>query len=482
MKTRNSLLTAMSTKDTTTTNGALSNSTSGSALLDFFGKAGALRAASEGDVLNYFTSAYAEDKTLALRILFYSGDVRGGQGERRLFRTCYRWLAQNDEKVAKKLLKLVPEYRRWDDVTETLEETPLEQDGLKLLAAQLKKDVKAEAPSLAGKWAPSAQASSDTTRRLAAKLRKEMRLSPRNYRKLLSGLRERINVVERLMCDDKWGKIDFSTVPSRAALLYKSAFNKHEPKRYASFLTKVEKGEVKINAGTLYPYDIVRDLWSKGGNDARTLEAQWKALPDYLADNPHNGLVVADVSGSMSGQPMDVCLSLAIYFAERNVGAFNGYFMTFSGTSKLEKLKGNTLKEKIGNLQTAHWEMNTNLQSAFDSILGAAVRDSVPAKDMPKAIYIISDMQFDACVSDGQTNLDAIRAKYKAAGYKLPSIVFWCVNAHSDSPVTVNDKGVCLVSGCSPSILKTVLSGKVVTPMDVLKNTVNVERYEPISA
>jgi len=179
-------------------------------------------------------------------------------------------------------------------------------------------------------------------------------------------------------------------------------------------------------------------------------------------------------------KPIDVCLSLAIYFAERNVGAFNGYFLTFSEDSKLQKLKGTTLKEKAANLNEAEWGGSTNVQSAFQSILSAALREKVPAKDMPKVIYIISDMQFDSCVSG--TNLDGIRDQYKAAGYKLPSIVFWCVNAHSDSPVTINDKGVCLVSGCSPAILKTVLSGKVVTPMDVLLQTVNVERYEPIMA
>lgn len=497
-KMKNPLLTAMSTKDTATHNGALSNSTSGSSLLDFFGKAGALRSSEDSEVIALFRAAYAEDKTLALKILFYSSDIRGGQGERRLFRVCFRWLAENDSKVAKKLLKLIPEYRRWDDAGEALEGTELESDALKSIASQLRTDSKAELPTLAAKWAWSEQASSDTTRRLAYKLRKQLDMSSRDYRKLLSGLREKINVVERFMCDGDWEKIDFSRVPSRAALLYKAAFNKHQSDRYSKFLTKVEKGEEKINSAALYPYDIVREIMKKSGNDARTLEVQWKALPDMLADNPHNGLVVADVSGSMQSagyykngsklvegtvRPIDVCLSLAIYFAERNVGVFKDHFLTFSSDSKLQKLKGETLQEKIANLNQAAWGMSTNVQSAFKSILTAATRDKVPAKDMPKVVYIISDMQFDVAVeSNSMTNLEAIRVQYENAGYKVPALVFWCVNAHSDIPVTVNDKGVCIVSGASPSILKTVLSGKTVTPMDVLLQTVNVDRYEAVKA
>lgn len=492
MKKKNALINAIQTGDTVTHNGAKSHSTTGTAVLDFFGKGGALRSQSEADVINHFSSAYAEDKTLALKVLFYLADVRGGQGERRLFRVAFNWLAQNDESVAKKLIKHIPEYTRFDNVLESLENTKLEKAALDLVAKQLKKDVNAEAPSLAAKWAPSEQASSDVTRRLANKLRNHMKMSPKAYRKMLSGLRQKIGVVERLMCEGNWKKINFQHVPSRAALIYKKAFNAHAPELYSKFLTKVEKGEAKINASTLYPYDIVREVLHKDGNDARTLEAQWKALPDFLADNPHNGLVVADVSGSMDSsgyyggntsnvRPIDVATSLAIYFAERNIGAFNGNFMIFSHDAKLLSIGSGSLKDKVRKVHGNRDVANTNLQSVFDLILEKAKASKVPQSEMPSTIYIVSDMQFDSACS-GKTNLEVIKEKYKKAKYKMPSIVFWNVNSYSDTPVKFDSNGTALVSGCSPAILKSVLSGKVTTPYDLMLSTVMVERYEPIAA
>lgn len=494
MKKKNKLIAALQTKDTVTPKGAISHSTTGSAVLDFFGKAGSLRAQDEKEVLKYFSSAYSEDKTLALRALFWAGDARQGAGERRLFRVCFNWLANNDSKIASNLIEFIPEYRRFDDILESVENTPVEKDGLKYLSTQLKKDIKADRPTLLAKWLPSENTSSEDTRRLGKKMREYMKLSSKEYRKTLSRLREKINVVEKLMTANEWKDIDFSKVPSKAALLYKKAFNKHVPELYSKFLTKVEKGEAKINASVLYPYDIIRQILNSTGNDSLTLEVQWKALPNYLKDNPFNGLVVADVSGSMTSsgyhsgknnqvRPIDVCISLAIYIAERNEGAFKDYFLTFSEESKLQKLVGPSLKDKVEKLETSSWNMTTNLQSAFDAILNAAIKNKVPEKEMVSKVFIISDMAFDSAVSDNSlTNLETIKAKYKQSGYKLPEIVFWNVNAQSDVPVKMNDKGVCLVSGASPSILESVLSGKVVSPYDIMINTLNSKRYEPIEA
>jgi len=494
MKKKNALVNAMQSHNVATGNGALSHSTSGTSVLDFFGKGGALRSQTEQDVINLFSKAYGEDKTLALKALFYLADVRGGQGERRLFRVAYNWLAKNDLKTAKKLLKYIPEYTRWDNILETLENTALEKDAFSFVAKSLKADLKEETPSLLAKWAPSEQASSNVTRRLAYKLRSEMKLSPKNYRKMLSGLRAKIGVVERLMCSGDWKDINFSHVPSNAAKIYKKAFNAHVPDLYSKFLTKVEKGEAKINASVLYPYDIVREAMKSFDNDLRTIDAQWKALPDFLKDNPHNGLVVADVSGSMDSsghyggdtgnvRPIDVSVSLAIYFAERNVGAFKGHFMIFGGESRFMTLNGGTIKDKVSAVLADRPCPNTNLQAVFDTILKKGVTYKVPQSEMPSVIYIVSDMQFDvACGRNDKTNLEVIREKYKAAGYKMPTIVFWNVNSYSDTPVKFDDKGVCLVSGCSPSILKTAISGKVVTPYQLMLDVLNGERYEPIKA
>lgn len=476
---------------TTTHNGAVSNKSTLSSLLDFFGNAGAMRSRAETEVTNAFSKAYAEDKTLALKALFYLSDVRGGQGERRLFRLCYNWLATYDVSVAKNLLKYIPEYTRWDNVLEALDGSPLEKEALSLVAKQLRADLKSEQPSLAAKWAPSENTSSAATRKLASKLRQKMKLTSRSYRKMLSALREKINIVERQMCAGEWDKIDYSKVPSKATLLYKGAFSKHAPDKFSKFLTKVEKGEEKINAGVLYPYDIVRQILSKSGDEARTLEAQWKALPDYLADNPHNGLVIADTSGSMDSsgyyggdsngvRPIDVAGSLAIYFAERNVGPFKNQFMIFNDRAEFLTLSGYTLKSKYNSVLGDRPCGGTNLQSAFEKILSTALQHNVPESDMPDVIYIISDMQFDGCVRGG-TNYDTIKRKYAAAGYTLPKIVFWCVNSYNkDNPITIKDENTALVSGCSPTIFKTVLSG--CTPLQTMLKTINAERYAPIKA
>lgn len=496
---QNSLIAGLENKTAYTAKGAKSYATTLSKVLDFFGSAGSVRSRAESEVVTLFRNAYSEDKTLALKTLFYLSDVRGGQGERRLFRLCFNWLANNDRDVARKLMQHIPEFTRWDNVLESLENTPLETEAIDLLVKQLRADIKDEMPTLAGKWAPSEQASSPVTKRLAKKVRERMQFSPKTYRKMLSRLRKQIGIVERLMCSRDWTEVDFSKVPSRAALLYKEAFKRHTPELYQKFLTRVEKGEAKINAATLYPYDLVKAYLGgysgRSGSLDRTIEAQWKALPNYLQDNPHNGLVIVDSSGSMySGnyhggtstpgpRPIDVAVGLAIYFAERNVGAFNGYMMRFADRSELVNLGNGSLYDKVGQCLNGFCG-STNVQSAFDAILDTAVRNKVPAKDMPSTLYIISDMQFDqSCSRNDKTALEVAKEKYRKAGYECPSIVFWNVNAYlKDQPVQVNERGVALVSGASPSILKSVLGGKVETPYDLMMQTINTERYAVIQA
>jgi hypothetical protein len=242
----------------------------------------------------------------------------------------------------------------------------------------------------------------------------------------------------------------------------------------------------KINASVLYPYEIIRPIEEGRENDPtalKTLDLQWKNQPNWLADNPHMGLVVCDTSGSMSGQPILVSVSLAIYFAERNVGPFKDTFITFSNSPSLQRITGQTIAEKVRGLNRSGWSMNTNLQASFDLILSTAIQNKIAQKDMPNALYIISDMQFDAaCGSNTMTNFEVIKAKYRAAGYEMPRLIFWNVNAsNGDMPVTVNDQGVCLVSGCSPSILKSVLSAKTFTPADVMLETLNKPRYDVVT-
>lgn len=485
---KSALINAVQTHDALTTNGAVTHSTSGAALVDFFGKAAAMRGKPDMDIINLFSAAYAEDKTLALKCLWFLADVRGGQGERNLFRICFKWLILNDEKVAKKLLKTVSEYTRWDLGLEIAENTNLEKDALKILSTQLIADSKEEFPSLAAKWSPSMQASSDDTRRLAKKVQTYMKLSPKDYRKLLSGLRAKINIVERAMCSGEWGGIDFSKVPSKAMNIYRKAFDKHEHDKFSKFLTKVEKGEVKINASTLFPYDITVKAKHALANDLRTLDAQWNALPDYFEGEAYNALVLADVSGSMdsgaaSVKPIDVATSLSVYIAERNKGLFHNYFMTFSRVPTLVKITGQNIKEKINNVLGSREVANTNLQACFELILSKAVASKVPESDMPKKLIIISDGQWDNVLTGGsKTNIEAAKLQYKQAGYKIPEIVFWNVNAAKDMAMKFDDKGVGQVSGCSPALLKSIFSGKITTPYDLMVQTVTTARYEAVKA
>jgi hypothetical protein len=288
------------------------------------------------------------------------------------------------------------------------------------------------------------------------------------------------------MCAKEFHGIDFQKVPSKALMNYKDAFKKHTKEAWEGYLAKVEKGEAKINAKALFPYELLRSVWKEQDETAiKALDLQWKNQPDWLVENPHKGLVLADCSGSMTMNnmlPLAVSVSLAIYFAERNTGPFQNCFMTFTNNCKLQRLVGSNLKEKAHNLDKEGWCGSTNLQSAFDAILSTAVKNRVKEEDMPSVLYIVSDMEFNqACGCNQSTNFEVAKQKYVKAGYKFPKVVFWNVNARNDQfPITEDENGVCMVSGCSPSILKSLLSGKDFNPMAILDETIGNERYNRI--
>lgn len=501
--TGNAFVSAMATADnvTLTEKGALTNKSTLNDCLDWFGLGGALRTRTEQDVINIFTRAYAQDRLTALRTLFYFRDVREGQGERETFRRVIKYLANNYSDVVRANLENIPFYGRYDDLY-ALVGTPLEAEMFELVKAQLKLDAKGmkeEKPiSLLGKWLKSENTSSKESCRLGAKTRKALGLDSKKYRKMLSKLRAYIDVIERKMCAGKFSEIDFEKVPSKASLVYRKAFGRHDQTRYAAYLASVEKGEAKMNAKAVYPYEIFREVMNLGVaaywyGSGRTLTAeeaqqvkmltlQWNNMPNWLEGNEHKGIVIADVSGSMAGLPIQVSVSLAIYFAQRNVGPFKDVWMNFSDTPTFQHLKGSNLYEWFQNMDKNNWGGSTNLQSAFDLILRTAVANKVPKKDMPSVLYIVSDMEFDqGTPRNDKTNYQVIREKYKKAGYELPRIVWWNVSARNDqSPITAKDDGTCLVSGCSPSILKSILSAKSFTPVDVMNETINSARYERV--
>ena len=335
--------------------------------------------------------------------------------------------------------------------------------------------------SLLTKWLPSENASSKKTIEIAKEIRTFLNLTPKEYRKMLSMGRKHLDLVERKMCSNNWDQINYKGVPSKAALNYKDAFEKHDEVRYQQFIADVKSGKTTINAGTLYPYDIVEKCFV--GDDSSTLDVLWSSLPDYTNGDATNGIVVADVSGSMSGRPMAVSISLAMYISERNNGAFKDYFISFSEAPTLQKVVGNNIREKVRNLQSADWGLSTNLESVFDLILDSAVENSIPVSEMPAKLYIVSDMEFNAALKHPNLTLfQNIDAAYKAAGYQRPELVFWNVNAKNlQSPIRFDEKGTCLVSGCSPSILTSLLAGEIISAEQVMLDTINAVRYSVVT-
>ncbi len=467
----NSLINGMFTNTSKglTQNGAVTFTRTASALLDFYAQAGAMRHNKE-TALDLFKKAFGEDRLNAVRILFYLRDVRGGQGERDLFRTCLEWIGTDHVEVFEKIVKYVAEYGRFDDLFFDNEVC------YELIKEQLASDFKADNPSLLAKWMPTINASSPTTRAQARHMAQKLGASEIVYRKTVREIRRKIKTVEEKMSARKWEDIDYSAVPSQASRIYKDAFKKHDDTRYSKFIEKAEKGEVKINTSTLYPYQIYNDVQSKY---SQTLEALWNQLPDYTMGK--NALVVADVSGSMIGDPMSVSVSLALYFAERNKGQFKDYFLTFSSTPKLQKILGSTLKEKMYNLQRSEWGMSTDMEAVFKLILATATGNMTPKEQMPSTIYIISDMEFNHCVSDSSSTIfESMKKKYQVSGYELPNVVFWQVNSNGKNlPAQHDERGVAMVSGFSPVIFKIAVENK--SPEEVMFETINSERYLKIT-
>lgn len=473
---------------TQTENGAKAYKGTLNRCLDLFAQIGASR----NDIPRaekLFAYALKEDPETALRILFWARDIRGGQQERAVFRALISRLAEESPEKLSRVLSLVPEYGRWDDIFLPLEGTSLWSEVLSLVKSQFDADMKSlnagQSVSLLGKWLPSINASSKNSKRIGRKIASYLGLSERNYRLALRNLRSRIKIVEQPMCSREWGEIDYSKVPSRAMFMYRKAFAKNDSNRYQEYLSSVERGEAKINSGTLFPSDIVDEYLHKNARNDKTIDLQWEALPNYMEGENFNGLVVADVSGSMDmygGRPMAVSIGLAMYIAERNTSpVWKDKFITFSANPSLQTIVGSTIGSRIRNLERAQWSMNTDLNAVFKTILDTAVKNSVSAEDMPQKLIIVSDMQFDqACRSNSRTNLEQIQKMYRKAGYEMPHLIFWNVRSSDNVPAKADDSGVSLVSGYSPSIMKTILTGNTVTPVDTMMDTVYSDRYNPI--
>lgn len=488
-----------------TENGAVGYRTTGKSLLDINFAVASLRSASENEVIERFKRAFFEDKILAMKWLFFARDIRGGLGERRLFRTAMSFVADYEPAMVEKVIPLIPEYGRFDDMWALLDDEKLRPVVMEYVKKQLESDIhncnENKPVSLLAKWLPSCNASSASSKKYSKIIRQCLDMTESAYRKTLSWLRKYIDVVEVKMSAKQWGDIKYEAVPSRANLIYNDAFLRNDEERRREFLAQLEKGEVKINAGTLFPHDIVHKYTDSNGWRTRlkaydaTIEGLWKNLPD-LVEGCGNTIVVADGSGSMtttvggtSTTALEVANALAIYFAERSSGEFKDKYITFSSRPQFVDMSpGKSLRDKLS-IALGHNEVaNTNIEAVFDLILSTAVRNNMSQEDIPANILIISDMEFDGAVCCNGRNyggvsanlFKVIEAKYRSAGYKIPRLVFWNVNSRTNTiPVRENDMGVALVSGFSVNICKMVMSGKT-DPFECLLETLNSERYQPV--
>lgn len=492
---------------TYTENGARSYKSTKSDLLDLFSLGAAYRSRSEADCILLFMKAFDENPTYAMKCLFYLADVREGQGERRFFKTCYAWLANKHTEVARRNMKLVPFYTRWDNLY-CLVGTPLEKEMFHFMKEQLALDVQCKTPSLLAKWLKSENASSKETRALGEKTRMAFGMTAKQYRKTLSVLRERINVLERLMSAGRWDEIEYDKIPSKAGFLYRNAFARHDIERvkagketYADFA----KDETKtVNADTLYPYEVVAQamnlmapLFSWGTKNDISLDntqrlminKYWDNLKNYFDQATFNGMAIVDTSGSMYGRdasaPINVALSLGLYCAEKAKGPFANHFMTFSQTPTFVEIEGVDFCDKVARMSHADWGMNTNIEAAFDLMLRTAIDNNCTQDEIPKNLIIISDMEFDSCcyanwrkTSFHETLFETLRDRWETVGYQMPKLTFWNVNARHDLIPMKDDGNVRYVSGMSPVIFEQVM--KDLSAWDLMMNKLDSERYKDV--
>lgn len=474
---------------TYTENGAATYATTGSDCLDLFATIGALRSAQEQEIQNRFLRAYTENPDLAMKTLFFARDVRGGLGERKVFRVCLQWLARNAPASVRKNIAYVAEFGRWDDLL-CLLDTPCEKDALERIGKQLEDDLNAldigDDVSLLAKWLPSVNASSARTVAYAKRIARFLGMTDSAYRKTLVKLRQRIRIIENNLRERDY-TFDYAKQPSKAMYKYRKAFFRNDGQRYGEFLSRVSRGEAQLHTGTLTPYEIINPLFFNTVSDqeANAIDVTWKAQEDFTGGE--NALVVIDGSGSMycrtDPMPAAVALSLGIYFAERNTGTFRNHFITFSENPRLVEIQGDTILEKVRYCHAFNEVANTNIQRVFELILQAAVKNRVPQSEMPAKLYIISDMEFDSCARGAElTNFEYAKKIFAEAGYSLPRVIFWNVQSrNAQQPVTQNEQGVALVSGCTPRIFSMLRSG-ILSPLGYMLDILGADRYAKIAA
>lgn len=484
---------------TTTDNGANAYNSTLNPCLDFFSKANRNNVS---ETARLFMLAFNDNPETAMRTLFYFRDVRNGQGERKFVHECLRMLVTHPKINA--LIKLIPEYGYWKDLL-VFHGTVAWVSAMGVISEQFHNDMKSlntdnKSVSLLGKWLPS-ENSGKKSSIIARDIMTALGLTPRAYRKSLTRLRDRINIVETKMCSNNWSDIEYSAVPSKASLMYRKAFSKHDAERYVSYLKDVKSGNAKINAATLYPSDIVskvRDIVTYKKNygkdntsELAALDSLWKSLPNYIT-SPYNGIVIADTSGSMTSPkvgsvaPIDVSIAIATYIAERNPSpVWKNKFIIFSSKPELLTLSGDTISSYIRCYQDIV-SSNTDFVKVANSIVNAGKNAGLSDDDMPKNIIVISDMQFDnfdqinVKISGDKTPHEKFSSIFTEAGYSVPNIIYWNVNNSKNVPVKFDNVGTAMVTGYSPVIMKSIINAKTIDPVEIMITTVYNSRYDSV--
>ena len=476
------------TNYTETTNGATAYKSTLDEVVDFFGQIGSMRYRTSKDKCILFENAFAVDRELAMKTLFYNRDCRGGQGERQTFRDIYIHLVNLDTDVAIVNIENIVEFGRWDDLIDIAYKCKNKRfidNAILYIKTTLNIDLTCESPtSLLGKWLPSINASNKETIEKGKWISKKLGYSPKRYRKLLSYLRNRIRIVENNLREKDYSEIKYEQIPSLAMNKYRNAFYRNDEDKFNKYLEDVKSGKKEIKASTLYPYNIVNSYLNENKIN-NVLEEQWKALPDYLNGAECKSLVVADVSGSMYGFPITVSISLALYLCERMKGEYANKFITFHSKPKFVEINPKqSVYSKIEKVYGAEWGMNTNIQGVFDLILNTAINNELKQSDLPEQIIVVTDMNFD-CGTYGygrnkKTLFKNIREQFQRYGYELPKLIWWNANAINEVFPMKADENCQYVSGASPSIMKAVLEGKMLSAIDLVRQAVLTERYSVI--
>ena len=481
-----------------TENGGVKHTSTLNKVLDMFAMGGSMRKRSEEDIITMFSAAYVEDPTLALKCLFYLRDVRGGQGERRFFRICLKWLAKQNPKEVENIIRYIAEYGRYDDLFE-LFDTPCEG----AMVGYIYFVIHRNEDHLVYKWMPSINASSRNNKERGRKFASEFGMTEREYRKMLSEGRKACNLVESLMSQNHWDQIAFDKLPSRAGLLYKNAFMRREEtrQRYADFMSSRDN---KVNASVLNPVEIAHQIYAYRGYTPSTVERQawqkyWDNLKDYYNGREEPGIAIVDVSGSMWGQPIEAAVSMGAYIAERGKGPFRNHFITFTDEPELVEFEGIDIYDKFHRARNAEWGGSTNIEAVFDMLLNTALQHRTAAEDMPKTLYIFSDMEFNGCITAGTPNrnrwnydrnrvlnrgqidtvIEAQARKWQQYGYKIPRVVFWNLDARHQNIPAIGE-GFSYVSGFSMNMVECILSGK--DGVDLMLEKLNSARYHVITS